>query len=188
MSRRSHPTTLAGTPAWITDPGEQYRHVQDGTDIILSVVMDGVTASPHEIIAYDAGDESIGAALSDLATPWESGVTLAEGFLVRHDGIVYRAIQAHTTQADWAPNVVPALFRRLGPAGADPAQPQPWVAPQGAHDAYNTGDEVTHPDRANTMGEGSTTVWVWRSKINANTTEPGQDGQFHRWWEPVRIA
>jgi|OM-RGC.v1.038361030 hypothetical protein len=47
---------------------------------------------------------------------------------------------------------------------------------------------MTIPDRADTMGMGVGTIWVWRSKIDANTTEPGQDGQFHRWWEPVEVA
>ena len=187
MSRRSHTTTLAGAPAWITEPGEQYRHVQDADGTVIhSDVMGGVTASPFEIVAYDVGDEAIGAALGDRATAWEPSQTLDAGDLRTHDGVVYAVIQPHTTQADWPPASVPALFRRLGPVGA--TGPQPWAQPQGAHDAYQTGDEVTHPDRANTMGEGASTVWVWRSKIPANTTEPGQDGQFHRWWEPVRAA
>jgi hypothetical protein len=40
--------------------------------------------------------------------------------------------------------------------------------------------EVTHP---NAQDGGN--VWLFRSKIPANTTEPGTDGTFHRWWEPV---
>lgn len=30
--------------------------------------------------------------------------------------------------------------------------------------------------------------WIFESKIDANTTEPGTDGAFHRWWEPVMVA
>lgn len=187
MSRCSHTTNLAGAPAWITEPGEQYRYVQDDAgEVIMSEVTTGVTASPFKIIAYDVGDEAIGAALGDHATEWAPGQDVETGDLRTHNGIVYSVKQPHTTQSDWPPASVPALFHRLGPVGA--TGPQPWVQPQGAHDAHSIGDRVTHPDRANTMGEGASTVWVWESKINANTTEPGQDGQFHRWWEPIAQA
>ena len=55
-----------------------------------------------------------------------------------------------------------------------------WVQPTGGHDAYAVGDKVTH-DNPNDGG----VIWVYQSKINANTTEPGRDGTFDRWWEPV---
>lgn len=58
-----------------------------------------------------------------------------------------------------------------------------WVQPTGAHDAYQTGEMVTH-DNPNDSG----TIWVYSSKIDANTTEPGRDGTFDRWWEPVQPA
>lgn len=41
---------------------------------------------------------------------------------------------------------------------------EPWVQPTGAHDSYNTGDQVTH--------NGST----WTSTHNANVWEPGVFG------------
>ena len=43
-------------------------------------------------------------------------------------------------------------------------EPEPWVAPTGAHDAYQTGDRVTH--------QGQT----WESTIDANVWEPGVHG------------
>lgn len=56
--------------------------------------------------------------------------------------------------------------------------PLPWVQPTGAQNAYKINDEVTHtyPGRSETH---------WKSRINANTTEPGADGTFDRWWGPV---
>ena len=109
------------------------------------------------------------------------------GFIVAHAGKEWESLHAANV---WEPGSVGAenLWRDLSEPEPEPEQPPEWKQPQGAHDAYQTGDEVTHPDRANTMGEGSTTVWVWRSKIDANTAEPGQDGHWHRWWEPVRAA
>ena len=124
------------------------------------------------------------AALANQYPAWELDTRYEVNDLRAHAGTLWKCVQAHTSQSDWQPPDVPALWTRAAPAGVIPE----WVQPTGAHDAYQTGDEVTHPDRANTMGEGASTVWVWRSKINANTTEPGQDGTFHRWWEPVRAA
>lgn len=46
-----------------------------------------------------------------------------------------------------------------------------WVRPSGAHDAYNTGDKVTHNGKQYT------------SQIDGNTTEPGTD---ERWWSETK--
>lgn len=45
-----------------------------------------------------------------LFLPWEVGVKYVVGDRRRHDGKVYRCLQAHTSQADWTPPVVPALW------------------------------------------------------------------------------
>lgn len=62
-------------------------------------------------------------------------------------------------------------------------QVQPWSqgGGSGVAGSYNINDEVTH-DNPNDAGS----IWLYRSKIPANTTEPGRDGTFNRWWEPVR--
>lgn len=59
-----------------------------------------------------------------------------------------------------------------------PAGPLPWVQPTHAGNSYAVGAEVTH-----TVAGRTTTIW--RSKIAANTTEPGHDGTYDRWWGPV---
>lgn len=55
-----------------------------------------------------------------------------------------------------------------------------WVQPTGALDAYGIGDRVTH-DNPNDGGA----IWVYESTIVGNTTEPGRDGTFDRWWTPI---
>ena len=58
-----------------------------------------------------------------------------------------------------------------------------WVQPVSTN-AYAINERVYH---ANPNDGGL--VWVYESNIEANTTEPGQDGTFDRWWEPVeRVA
>ena len=93
-------------------------------------------------------------AVAALFPLWATGTGYSVGDLARHDDTLYKCVQAHTSQADWTPPVVPALWtparQTAGPT------PDPWVQPTGGHDAYNTGDRVTF--------EGQT----WESTIDAN--------------------
>lgn len=57
------------------------------------------------------------------------------------DGALYRVVQAHTTQADWTPPTVPALWAAVRQTEGPTVDP--WVQPTGAHDAYGVGDRVT---------------------------------------------
>jgi hypothetical protein len=92
---------------------------------------------------------------------WGVGIAVVVDEVYFHAGNLYKAIQAHTTQSDWLPDVTPALWRRFYEPEAGP---QPWVQPQGAHDAYNIGDRVTY--------QGNT----WESTVNANVWAPGVFG------------
>ena len=44
---------------------------------------------------------------------WRPGIAVTVGQRVEHNGITYVVQQAHTTQADWAPAGLPALFERV---------------------------------------------------------------------------
>ena len=52
--------------------------------------------------------------------------------------VLYKVIQAHTTQENYKPKDTPALFVRVGYDG----EILDWVRPTGAHDAYMKGDKV----------------------------------------------
>lgn len=71
---------------------------------------------------------------------WASGKSYEIGERVRYGEKLYKCIQAHSAQADWTPDVVPALWVEVSPEGVIPA----WHQPTGAHDAYNTGDKVMY--------------------------------------------
>ena len=45
-----------------------------------------------------------------LFLPWETGTKYAVGDRRRHDGKVYKCLQAHTSQVGWEPPAVPALW------------------------------------------------------------------------------
>ena len=57
---------------------------------------------------------------------------------LQYNGVLYRVVQAHTSQADWTPDITPALFVIV----SLDEWPE-FVQPTGAHDAYNKGDKVT---------------------------------------------
>ena len=103
------------------------------------------------------------------------GEEVERGQVYDFNGTAYVCVQSHTRTGD-SPDTIPALFT---PARAQLAA---WVQPTGTHDAYATGDLVTH-DNPNDDGA----IWVYRSNIDANTTEPGRDGTFDRWWEPIEV-
>lgn len=57
---------------------------------------------------------------------------------LQYKNVLYRVVQAHTSQADWMPDKTPALFVIV----SLDEWPE-FVQPTGAHDAYKKGDKVT---------------------------------------------
>ena len=115
--------------------------------------------------------------LAGLYPKWRTGLSVIVDDLYRYQGELYKVVQAHTTQSDWYPPVVPALWVSVSAPGVV-AQ---WVQPTGAQDAYARGDKVTH-DNPNDSGN----IWLYLSTIAANTTEPSRDSTFDRYWTPLK--
>lgn len=108
--------------------------------------------------------------ISTVYPVWEPGKVYAAGTLLTYgtngvgDPQLYRVAQPHTSQADWTPDITPALYTPIGLT--DEGYPQ-WSQPTGAHDAYDTGDVVDYNGV------------LYESLIDGNTTVPGSD---ERWW------
>ena len=45
---------------------------------------------------------------------WEPSIHIKAGDLYAYEGGLYSAVQAHTSQPDWAPDLVPALWKKVG--------------------------------------------------------------------------
>jgi len=73
------------------------------------------------------------------------------------NGKLYSVIQSHVTQAEWTPDVTPALWKEITPVNVIPD----FVQPTGAHDAYNTGDKVIYENN------------IYESIIDNNVWSPG---------------
>lgn len=82
-----------------------------------------------------------------LYRTWEVGKSYATGEYLTFgvnsvgDPQLYKVVQNHTSQADWKPDITPALYDAIGlDADGYPV----WSQPTGAHDAYNKGDIVNY--------------------------------------------
>ena len=65
----------------------------------------------------------------------------AVGDRVRYGELLYKCLQAHTSQSDWTPDVAVSLWVRVD----DPAEEFPeWRQPVGASDAYSKGSKVSY--------------------------------------------
>ena len=96
---------------------------------------------------------------------WSAGLAVSVDDLYRYEGGLYKAVQAHTTQADWEPPNVPAIWTPVVTPGTIGA----WMQLTGAQDAYQIDDLVTH--------NGQT----WISLVDNNVWEPGAVGSESLW-------
>ena len=95
----------------------------------------------------------------ELYPTWAEGISVAKDSRYQFNGKLYKCIQAHTTQADWAPDVTPALWVIVS------LEEWPeWKQPAGAHDAYKKDSKVTHKGKR------------WISTVDGNVWEPGVYG------------
>ena len=62
-------------------------------------------------ISYLDDDEAV--TVTVLFEEWQSGVTYAEGDRRQYDEKLYKVRQAHTSQADWTPDITPALYELI---------------------------------------------------------------------------
>ena len=101
----------------------------------------------------------------NLYPTWRENVTYALNDRVLYNGTLYKVLQTHTAQPDWAPDVAVSLFAKVLIPNENVITE--WVQPDSTN-PYMTGDKVSH--------DGKT----WASTINNNVWEPGVYG-----WETV---
>lgn len=92
---------------------------------------------------------------------WKPSIGYVIGNLRQYNGKLYKCVQAHTSQADWTPDVAVSLWS----TASDPSVEFPdWSQPVGAHDAYMRGDKVAHSNKR------------WISTVDNNVWTPGVYG------------
>lgn len=97
----------------------------------------------------------------ELFPVWAEGTEYEADIRVRHNGILYKCLQAHTAQASWNPVDAVSLWARV-------LIPVPEVIPEweqpDSTNPYMTGDKVTHNEH------------TWVSTVDNNVWEPGVYG------------
>lgn len=106
-----------------------------------------------------------------LFEEWNKAASYDTDDRVRHYGVLYKCLQGHTAQQDWAPSAAPSLWAEVL---LDPSisGPQDWQQP-GANNGYAQGDQVIHNGK------------VWESQVSNNVWEPGTVGTEALWTEVV---
>ena len=100
--------------------------------------------------------------LIGLYDEWKTGLSVKVGERYKYADKLYEVIQDHTTQAEWTPDKVPALFKEVTPSEDEEGTEiiSEWKQPTGEHDAYKKGDKVTF--------EGK----VYESLVDGNSWSP----------------
>lgn len=103
--------------AWEIADGEEVLGVQCGYNVLVKheAVFAKVQTKQEEIDAalrpvLDVLTDGQAIGLVDSFPAWVVGKAYAVGARVVYDGKLYRVLQAHTSQADWTPDIVPALY------------------------------------------------------------------------------
>ena len=147
---------------------EGFRYVPEGETWTRSdgVQFHGLMVAPakaYDRIMVDVAisylDDEQAESVTILFEDWQTDTAYAVGDRRKYDGLLYRCVQAHTSQDNWMPPVVPALWVRT-----NTEEWPEWIQPTGAHDAYNAGDKVSHNEKH------------WISDIDANVYEPSVFG------------
>lgn len=129
-----------------TDLVEQAQVIRAGMQALARTAPDAVLLA-QPMAMYDEWDAN--------------GVAYTLNDIRQYNGLLYRCVQAHTSQATWTPEAAASLWTRI----ADPTQEWPeWIQPTGAHNAYAQGAKVSHNGKH------------WISDVDANVWEPGVYG------------
>ena len=102
--------------------------------------------------------------LAPLLEPWRAGtndapVSYAAGDVRTYSGQPWKCAQAHTHRGEpgWEPGTAASLWAAYH--ATDAAHALPWIAPTGAHDAYQTGEWMIWTDGNTYRCTQNATVW-----------------------------
>lgn len=120
-----------------------------------------------KIQAQDLTDEEA-LDVQNLYPEWDgNGHEYAADYKVNYESVLYKCLQAHTSQESWNPADAPSLWAKVL---AEPGTIPEWEQPSSTN-GYMTGDKVTHNEK------------VWESLIDNNVWEPGAVGTEALWKE-----
>ena len=127
------------------------QRVQNAIEFVTK--QNGEVAELHDAVAVllpAIADDDVLMRVAMVAPAYAVGRDYVPGEVIAYglngvgDPQLYRVVQGHTSQADWLPPGVPALYKAIGLTHEGVPI---WAQPLGAHDAYAKGDRVMYNDR-----------------------------------------
>ena len=113
------------------------------TSISLVAILLLLTACADE---PETIERTVSAAECGAASEWAPWTTYSIGRVVSYRGVLYRALQSHSSQPGWTPDAVPALFTQVG---------------CGAPSTGSTGGGNTGAPTVGTVGSCDPNAWVF---------------------------
>lgn len=131
----------------------------------MSIITDARNFRAQFVKLRSLVTDEVSLQVPNLYPIWRENVTYELGERVLHKEVLYKVVTAHTSQADWTPDVSASLFAKvlIPDVNIIPA----WEQPDSTN-PYMTGDKVTHNDK------------TWISIVDNNVWEPGVYG-----WELI---
>ena len=104
----------------------------------------------------------------DLYEDWQTSVVYPVGYKVNYNGILYKCLQAHTSQSSWTPDTAHSLWAKV--LIPDSSVVLDWEQPLSTN-GYKKGDKIKHNEK------------TWESLVDNNVWEPGAVGTHAVWKE-----
>ena len=113
-------------------------------------------------------DDAKALEVKEMFPRWSDSTIYGIGDRVRFGDVLYKCLQAHTSQMSWVPADAPSLWAIV--LIPDPDVIPEWVQPDSTN-PYMRGDKVRHVNK------------VWVSDVDNNVWEPGAAGTETLWHE-----
>ena len=93
-----------------------------------------------KLFANQVVDDVVALSIQEFYDVWSAGVSYEVGRYLQYKGVLYKVLQAHTSQESWMPDVTPSLYAKvlIDPTGETIPD---WEQPNNTN-AYMTGDKV----------------------------------------------
>ena len=148
---------------WVTEKDLEEKEKREEEKVSIQQAKEFLMEKMLEkyVLSEDLPEEELEQVMM-MYPEWTVGHSYTVGEKLRYNGSVMEVVQDHTSQEDWKPDQVPALykvFRQMVTEDNTPIVEQ-WVQPTGGHDAYGIGSKVQYNGK------------VYESTVDGNIWSP----------------
>lgn len=127
----------------------------------MSIISDARIHRAQFVKLRDMATDEVALQVPNLYPLWAAEIAYEVGERVLYNDVLYKVLQAHTSQETWTPDVSPSLFAKV--LIPDENIIPEWEQPDSTN-PYMVGDKVTHNEK------------TWISTVDNNVWEPGVYG------------